>query len=129
MRRRGAWLGALLGIWLFSDRAAADDVPPPPPLVLVFRESGTDLPKEEIRAALERQLGRPLQSEVNRELGEITVGRSIDGEVIVRYRPPRAELERRFSALETPEELAEMVSLAAQNVILNQTGDVVRKVD
>jgi hypothetical protein len=128
MRRPAAWLGALLSFWLSTATAVAEPAPPPP-LVLIFHESGADLPKEEIRAALERQLGRQVQSEVNPDLGEITVGRSTDGQLIVRYRPPRAELERRLPAPEAPEELAEIVSLAAQNLILNQAKEVVHEIE
>jgi hypothetical protein len=84
-------------------------------IALVFDASAQGLPEAEVRAAVERELGRPLAASSEGSSGEITV--LVDqGRIVVRYRSQTGASERYLPMPSEPSDIPLLVSLAAGNL-------------
>jgi len=88
---------------------------------LVFDASAEGLPQTEIRAAVERELGKPLAPSSDTASGELSVAVDSERRLVVRYRTAKGATER---ILPMPSESADVpliISLAAGNLARDQT--------
>jgi hypothetical protein len=106
------WLGTLsLG---FEARAQEGGVS------LVFDASAQALPQDEVRAAVERELGRPVAAPTAAAPAEVTV--LVDsGRLVVRYRTRTGSVERYLPLPSDPNDVPLMVSLAVGNLVRDPT--------
>ena len=85
-------------------------------LRLVFDASAEGLPQAEVRAAVEKELGRPLATPDESSAGELMI-LTDPGRLIVRYRTNTGSVERYFRLPDDPKDVPLMVSLAAGNLV------------
>ena len=81
------WLGAVFVS--LEARAGGGGAP-----FLVFDASAEGLPREEIRAAVERELGGPLPTSSESASGELTILMDSERRLVIRYRTPSGAVER-----------------------------------
>jgi hypothetical protein len=87
---------------------------------LVFDASAERLPREEIRAAVERELGGPLSTSSDSASGEITILVDSERRLVVRYRTPSGAVERYLPMPSEPSDVSLIVSLAVGNLVRDQ---------
>ena len=107
----------VLGATLVAAEAHAGDGGP----LLSFDESAAALPKEEIRAGIERELGKPLATTSEGASGEIVVLVDAEGRLVVRYRAERGSVDRYLPMPSEPADIPLIIALAAGNLARDQS--------
>ena len=102
--------------------AAAD--PQPRALVVVFESSAASLPQDEIRSAIAKQLKRQVLAEPDPNLGELRILRNPNGDVVVRYHPPQAELERSLGVPGDKAKFLLLMAMVAQNLVSDESREL-----
>jgi hypothetical protein len=102
-----------------AGRAAAETTP----IVVFFDASASDLPQSEIRAAVGRELQRAVRADADPSAPALTIGRSEDGQLVVRYRGAQADLEKKIAVPPEPTPAAQTIALAARSLITGETPD------
>jgi hypothetical protein len=112
----------LLGALLVTLEARAGDTGP----LLVFDSSAAALPQAEIRAAVEKELGKPLATWGDAGSGELSVGVDPARGLVVRYRTATGSTERYLPMPKEPSDVPLIISLAAGNLARDQSVGVPR---
>ena len=93
-------------------------------LVLVFDASAESLPQADIRAAVEKELGRPLAGPGEPGASELGIAVDPERRLVVRYRTERGSLERYLPMPSDMGDVPRIVSLAVGNLARDQSGVV-----
>jgi hypothetical protein len=117
---RSVVVALALGLFLVALEARGEEGG----LVLVFDASAERLPQAEIRAAVEKELGRPLAGPG--ETGASELGIAVDPVrgLVVRYRTERGSLERYLPMPTEVGDVPRIVSLAVGNLARDQSSVV-----
>jgi hypothetical protein len=90
---------------------------------LVFDASAAGLAEEEVRAAVEKEIGRPVVMSRDEASGDLVI--LVDaGRLIVRYRTEVGSVERYLPMPSEPNDVPLIVSLAARNLVQDQADRV-----
>src|SRR5688572_27474494 len=90
-------------------------------LVLIFDASAESLPQAEIRAAVEKELGRPLSGPGEAGASELSIAVDPARGLVVRYRTERGSLERYLPMPTEVGDVPRIVSLAVGNLARDQS--------
>jgi hypothetical protein len=90
-------------------------------IALVFDASAESLPQAEIRAAVEKELGRPLSGPGEAGASELSVAVDPARGLVVRYRTERGSLERYLPMPTEVGDVPRIVSLAVGNLARDQS--------
>jgi hypothetical protein len=107
------WLGAVS--LSLEARAGGEGGPS-----LAFDASAERLPRDEIRAAIERELGGPLSASSDSASGELTILVDSERRLVVHYRTPSGAVERYLPMPSEPSDVSLIVSLAAGNLVRDE---------
>src|SRR6187455_346919 len=107
----------LLGASLVTAGAHAGDGGP----LLFFDASAASLPQAEIRASIERELGKPLSTTSEEASGELLVAVDAGGRLVVRYRARRGSVDRYLPMPSEPADIPLIIALAAGNLARDQS--------
>jgi hypothetical protein len=118
----GRWVVVvlMLGALFVAFEARAGDGGPR----LAFDASAAALPQDETRAAIERELGRPLARPGERAEGELTIFVDSEHRLVVRYRTPTGSIERFLPMPNEPSDVSLIIALAAGNLVRDPTAGV-----
>jgi hypothetical protein len=121
---RWVWLVLLLGsLFLAFDARAGDSGPGPR---LVFEASAEGLPQGEIRAAVEKELGKPLASWADTGVDELAVSVDAERRIVLRYKTKTGSVERYLPMPSEPSDVPLIISLAAGNLARHQAQEFER---
>jgi hypothetical protein len=113
----------ILAVVVLGASSSSAESGAPREVQLTFDASAADLPQAEIKASVDRELGQASLDHATPGVPELRVEVSGSGELVLSYMTPgEPPVQRVLRRPERPEDVAEIVGLAAATLVQNQQG-------